>query len=116
MVQRYLKASEQDRRMLEAIASTWYRYFFYGWLFRDADRGTPAERFASWRHNKEQARRRPTYLLRWAVAGVALFAAAEFFEVTLSSPTIAALLYVPAALSLPFDAVTILCWAWLRFR
>ena len=96
--------------------STLHRYFLYGWLFRDARSGTSAERFASLRHNREQARWLPTYMLRWLVAGAVLFAAAVFCEERLASPAVAAAIYVPAVLTLPFELVTALCWAWLRFR
>jgi hypothetical protein len=50
-----------------------YRYFFFGWLFRDAGRGSPAERRAAWRHNLAQARWLPTYLRRWLTLSVLLF-------------------------------------------
>ena len=53
-----------------------YRYFFYGWLFCDVGRGTVWERAAAWRHNREQARWLPTYIRRWLVIGVGLFATA----------------------------------------
>jgi hypothetical protein len=96
--------------------SVLYRYFLYGWLFRDACTGTWLERFASLRHNREQARWLPTYMLRWLVTGTLLFAIAFFFEAQLSSPVLAAAVYVPAVLTLPFELVTALCWAWLRFR
>ena len=33
-----------------------YRYFFFGWLFKDVNRGNLLERAAAWRHNREQAR------------------------------------------------------------
>ena len=96
--------------------SVLHRYFLYGWLFRDACKGNWLERFASLRHNREQARWLPTYMLRWLVTGTMLFAIASFFEVQLSSPVLAAAVYIPAVLTLPFELVTALCWAWLRFR
>lgn len=102
--------------MLHAPGSTWYRFFFYGWLFRDAYSGTLAERSASRRHNKAQARWLPTYMARWAVTGSALFGAAAFVEIGLASPGISALFYVPAVLSVPFEMFTLFCWAWLTFR
>jgi len=43
------------------------RYFCYGWLFRDADRGTSLERALALRHNRRQAVWLPTYLRRWCV-------------------------------------------------
>lgn len=52
-----------------------YRYFFFGWLFRDAGRGSPAERRAAWRHNLSQARWLPTYLRRWLTLSALFFLA-----------------------------------------
>jgi hypothetical protein len=87
-----------------------YRYLFYGWLFRDAGRGTVWQRAAAWRHNREQARWLPTYMLRWLVIGAVLLAAAWVVETLLSSPVLSAFFYVPSALSIPFNAITALCW------
>ena len=102
--------------MRDRPPSSLHRYFLYGWLFRDAHRGTSAERFASRRHNREQARWLPVYMRRWLVAGAVLFAAAVYCEEQLASPKVAAAIYVPALLTLPFELVTVFCWAWLRFR
>jgi hypothetical protein len=55
-------------------------------------------------------------MLRWLVTGTLLFALASFFEARLSSPVLAAAIYVPALLTLPFEVVTAVAWAWLRFR
>jgi hypothetical protein len=90
-----------------------YRYFFYGWLFRDAGRGTLWQRHAAWRHNRAQARWLPTYMRRWLVTGALLFAIAWFVERTLGCPVLSAFLYVPSVLSVPFNAVTALCWTCL---
>ena len=88
-----------------------YRYFFYGWLFRDASRGNLLQRSAAWRHNREQARWLPTYMRRWLVIGGGLFALAWLVEQL--SPLLSAFFYVPSALSVPFNAVTVVCWTWL---
>ena len=90
-----------------------YRYFFYGWLFRDAMQGNPWERSAAWRHNREQARWLPTYMRRWGVAMVVLFLLALLIEVALSLPSVSVLLYVPSALAVPFNAVTAVGWWFL---
>jgi hypothetical protein len=90
-----------------------YRYFFYGWLFRDASRGTLWQRSAAWCHNRAQARWLPTYMRRWLVCGVLLFAAAWCVESMLGCTVWSAFLYVPSVLSVPFNAVTALCWACL---
>ena len=99
----------------EFSRTLWYRYFFYGWLFRDAGHGNLWQRSQAWRHNKEQSRWLPTYMRRWLVLGVVLFGMAIFIEVMLSSPTLSAFFYVPSALSVPFNVVTAVCWWFLQF-
>jgi hypothetical protein len=88
-----------------------YRYFFYGWLFDDASRGNLLQRSAAWRRNREQARWLPTYMRRWLVIGAGLFALAWLVEQL--SPALSAVFYVPSALSVPFNAITWLCWTCL---
>jgi len=92
-----------------------YRYFFYGWLFRDAAHGNLWERSQAWRHNRDQSRWLPTYMRRWLVMGLVLFTLAIFVEFALASPTWSALFYVPSALVLPYNVVTGLCWGCLHF-
>lgn len=90
-----------------------YRYFFYGWLFRDAGCGSAWQRSAAWRYNRAQARWLPTYMRRWLVIGVVLYGAAWLVECVLDHPLLSAFFYVPSALSVPFNAVTALCWTCL---
>lgn len=90
-----------------------YRYFFYGWLFKDVFRGTSWERSAAWRHNRAQARWLPTYMRRWSLVMVVLFLAALGVEVALLAPSLSAILYVPSILAVPFNAVTAVCWLFL---
>ena len=90
-----------------------YRYFFYDWLFRDASSGNLWQRAAAWRHNREQARWLPTYMRRWVVIGTLLFVLAWFVETMLRCPVLSTLFYVPSVLSVPFNAVTALCWTCL---
>ncbi len=96
-----------------ALRTLLYRYFFFGWLFRDVTRGDLIERAAAWRHNREQARWLPTYMRRWCVAMVVMFLLALLIEVALHLPQLSALLYVPSALAVPFNAVTAVCWWFL---
>jgi hypothetical protein len=90
-----------------------YRYFFYGWLFRDASRGNRLEKAAASRHNREQARWLPTYMRRWLVLGALLFVVAAFCETMLGATRLSALLYVPSVLSMPYNVVTAVCWCGL---
>lgn len=93
--------------------SPWYRYLFCGWLFRDVSVGSLLERAAAWRHNREQARWLPTYMRRWGALGLLLFALAWLVEVALGCATLSAVFYVSSVLSVPFNAVTALCWTCL---
>ena len=91
-----------------------YRYFFFGWLFRDVTRGNRFERSAAWRHNRDQAHWLPTYMRRWFVFGLLSYGAGLFVEVVVGAPLASVLLYVPSALSVPINAVAIVAWAGLK--
>ena len=87
-----------------------YRYFFYGWLFQDASSGSVWQRNAALVHNREQAKWLPTYMRRgWVFAGM-LFLLAWVLEVPLESPVLSAFLYVPLALTFPYNVVTGICY------
>ncbi len=83
-----------------------YRYWFFGWLFRDVNRANLFDRAAAWRHNQEQARWLPTYLKRWAILTVLSYAVALLMEHGLRAPMLSAVLYVQAILGVTFNAVT----------
>lgn len=87
-----------------------YRYFFFGWLFQDASRGSRLERAAAWRHNQAQARWLPTYLWRWLTCGTALFALGGLVELAWDAPRMSAVFYVPSALAVPVIAVIVAAW------
>jgi len=91
-----------------------YRYFFFGWLFRDVTRGSVFERAAAWRHNREQARWLPTYLWRWMGWGLFFYGLGGVVEIILESPVLSLLFYVPSALSVPVAAVTLAAWIGLK--
>src|SRR4051812_49820763 len=81
------------------FSSLLYRYFFFGWLFRDATRGTLFERAAAWRYNREQARWLPKYMGRWMAWGLSFYALGGIVELVLDSPGLSMLFYVPSALA-----------------
>ena len=91
-----------------------YRYFFFGWLFRDVNRGNQFERSAAWQYNREQARWLPTYMRRWLTFGMLLLASGAFVELSLGAPVVSSFLYVPGVLSVPINAVTVIAWAGLK--
>lgn len=97
-----------------AFRTLLYRYFFFGWLFKDVNRGSPLERSAAWRHNRAQARWLPTYMRRWLWCGIVLYGLGGLAEMLLSAPGLSVLFYVPSALSVPINAVLGAAWVGLK--
>jgi hypothetical protein len=91
-----------------------YRYFFYGWLFRDADSGSERERALALRHNQDQAKWLPVYIWRWVVAGAAVLALEAMSERVLGNAVLSAALLVVLVLVVLFLVVSVVCWAFLR--
>ena len=91
-----------------------YRYFFFGWLFRDVNRGNLLERAAAWRHNQVQAQWLPTYMRRWVGWGLLFYGIGAAVELLFAQPSISALFYVPSAISVPANAV--IAAAWVGFK
>jgi hypothetical protein len=92
------------------------RYFFYGWLFRDASTGSDLERAAALRHNRHSAQWLPTYLWRWSVVGFLALVVETWTERALESVVISAMLAIGLVGVVVFLAVTALAWAILRAR
>ena len=97
-----------------AFRTVLYRYFFFGWLFRDATRGTLFERAAAWRYNREQARWLPTYMWRWLGWGLFFYLLGGVLERLFDAPTLSMLFYVPSALCVPVNAVIAAAWIGLK--
>ncbi len=91
-----------------------HRYFFYAWLFSDADSGSVWERSAARRRNCDQAKWLPTYLRRWAVVGSLLVTLEQLSERLSGSSVPTAALAVSVILVATFCLVTVVCWAFLR--
>ncbi len=97
-----------------AFRTLLYRYFFFGWLFRDVNQGSLLERAAAWRHNRTQARWLPTYMRRWLWCGVLLYGLGTLAEWLLDAPGVSVVFYVPSALSVPINAVILAAWVGLK--
>ena len=96
-----------------SFRSTLYRYWFFGWLFRDVTRGSLIERAAAWRHNRANACWLPVYLRRWTLLGGLCFLAGLGLE-TLAPPLVQAVFYLPSAISVSINAVTLAAWMGLK--
>lgn len=93
--------------------SVWYRYWFFDWLFRDAQRGSSREREAALAHNLQRARWLPTYVRRWATLGLLLFAAGALLEAA-GLGRAAPIAFVSACATAPVVAVALAGWILLR--
>jgi hypothetical protein len=62
-----------------------YRYFFFGWLFRDASAGSFLERAAALQFNRERRIYLPIYLRRWLGLVVLSYALGTLAESSLGS-------------------------------
>jgi hypothetical protein len=91
-----------------------YRYFFYAWLFRDADSGSSLERSAALRHNLAQARWLPLYLLRWSIGGALILLLERLSEHILGDSLVSAALAILLIFVVMFDLITGVCWAFLQ--
>lgn len=91
-----------------------YRYFFFGWLFRDATRGDLFERSAAWQHNKAQAHWLLTYLKRWTVLGVVLFVAGCLCAVAFEAHWVSVPFFVFFAVVIAMGSVIGVAWLGMR--
>lgn len=96
-----------------SFAQLLYRYWFYGWLFRDASRGTLFERAAARRHNQSRSRWLPTYLRRWTLLGVLCYGTGALVE-AVALPPVALPFFCAVVLSVSVNAVTLAAWIGLR--
>lgn len=97
-----------------AFRTLLYRYFFFGWLFKDASRGNHMERAAAWRYNQAHAHWLLTYMRRWLWCGFLFYGLGGIFELMLNLPALSALFYIPGALSLPVNAIIGAVWLGLK--
>lgn len=91
-----------------------YRYFFFGWLFKDVNKGNVYERSSRWRHNKEQARWLGTYLRRWLFMAALLYILGALSEAIMLAPGVSAVFFVPMAVSVSIN--TVICALMIGFK
>jgi hypothetical protein len=96
-----------------SFGSLFYRYWCYGWLFRNVNHGSPFERHAAWRHNQACARWLPTYMRRWAALGVGSAVIGALLE-SLAAPVLQIVFYVPSVVSVSVGAITLAAWVGLK--
>ena len=91
-----------------------YRYFFFNWLFKDVGQGDVFERAAAQRHNREQARWLPTYMLRWLWWGLVFYSLGSIADLMLGAPSLATICYAAGGLAVPIGVAIAAAWIGLR--
>jgi hypothetical protein len=91
-----------------------YRYFFFGWLFKETGVGDVFERAAAERHNREQARWLPVYIMRWLWLGLGLYALGRIAELMLEAPGLSVLCYAISAMSMSFTITIASAWLGIK--
>jgi hypothetical protein len=107
-------AVEGERDLPASLCDGVYQYFFYGWLFRDADSGSGLERATALQHNRDQAKWLPVYMVRWVIGGAVIVALEALCEHALSSPLLSAAFAVALTLVVLFLLITVVCWSFLQ--
>lgn len=94
-----------------------YRYFFFGWLFKElGDAQDPFQKAAVVRHNQHQAAWLPTYMLRWMWASLVLYGFAGATELVFDSPGMARCFYALSAMCLGYVVSIVTAWLALQQR
>lgn len=101
--------------LADSFLALLYRYWFFGWLFRDAQRGSPHARIAALRHNRARAVWLPTYIRRWLVLGALLYGAGVLTEAA-GYERMAPTVFVLACLTVPVTVLGTASWVLLRGR
>lgn len=114
MSEKPLSLSTGERHAPVPLVTGVHRYFFYGWLFRDADRGSSLERAAALRHNQAQAKWLPVYMGRGVAGGAVVLAFEVLFEQVLGWPMVAAAFAIGLIFVALFLLITAISWAFLR--
>ena len=97
-----------------AFRTLLYRYFFFAWLYKDANKGNMFERAAALRYNRDHAHWLLTYMRRWLWCGIVFYALGGLVEWGLQSPQLSVVFYIPGALSVPINAVIGAAWLGLK--
>ena len=86
-----------------------YRYWFFGWMFRDAGHGSWLERQAALRHNRQRAQWLPVYMRRWFLLCTLFYASGVVLELG-GLGAVAPIAFIPACVAMPVAAVATAAW------
>ena len=92
----------------------WYRFMFFGWLFRDLNAATdPYARHAALQHNLRMCRYLPTYLRRWSFLTALDFGLGCLFERAMQASLLSAWFFTWSCVTLTGMVVISVAWALL---
>ena len=92
----------------------WYRFLFFGWLFRDLNAARNGyERHAALQHNLRMCRYLPTYLRRWSCLTLLDFGLGVLCERTLQASLLSAWFFTWSCVALTGMVVISVAWAFL---
>ena len=95
--------------------SVLYRYFFFGWLFRDAAQGNLFERTSAWRHNQAQSHWLPTYLRRWVGLSLFWFATGCLSTLVFEAHWFSTPFYILFSIATSISSIILVAWLGLKF-
>ena len=92
----------------------WYRFMFFGWLFRDLNAARDLyERHAALQHNLRMCRYLPTYLRRWSFLTFFDFGLGCLFERAMQASLLSAWFFTWSCVTLTGMVVISVAWALL---
>ncbi len=92
----------------------WYRFLFFGWLFRDLNATRDLyERHAALQHNLRMCRYLPTYLRRWSFLTFFDFGLGCLFERAMQASLLSAWFFTWSCVTLTGMVVISVAWALL---
>ena len=96
------------------LATLFYRFLFFDWLFADMTKTTNLfEHHSAWQHNKKMCCHLPVYLRRWAVLTALAFGLGYLSEQMLQINVMAACFFTCACLTLTGMMVISVLWVFL---
>jgi len=97
----------------EPLWSLLYRYWFWGWLFRDVNEGDLMRRASSWRHNVAMRACLPTYMWRWLMCTAGTAIVAQGVEASTSAAVVLAIFYTWSVLGVLVLGIASIIWMFL---
>jgi hypothetical protein len=97
----------------EPLWSLVYRYWFWGWMFRDVNEGDLLRRASSWRHNVAMRACLPVYMWRWLACTAATALVAQGVEASTAPPVLPALFYTGSIMAVIVFGIALVIWMFL---